>query len=66
MEYNNSNANGIIKHICLNKKISLYFCLYSKDREKNNKKNGFFHSVFLQKFAVANEKQMYYIYCVYS
>lgn len=66
MEYNNSNANGIIKHICLNKKISLYIYICIPKTAKKTTKNGFFHSVFLQKFAVANEKQMYYIYCVYS
>lgn len=48
MEYNNSNANGIIKHICLNEKISLYFCLYSKDREKTTK-NGFFFTQYFYK-----------------
>lgn len=65
MEYNNSNANGIIKHICLNKKISLYICLYSKDREKNNKKRFFSLGIFTKVRGCKRKTDVLHLLCVF-
>lgn len=65
MEYNNSNANGIIKHICLNgKNFSLFLFVFQRPR-KNNKKRFFSLSIFTKVRGCKRKTDVLHLLCVF-